>query len=309
MAAIRPLSAELQKIAIEELNEVPERVPQDIAALREWIEKQSHLRARTDDQFLVSFLRGCKYSLEKAKSKIDYFYTIRTMLPHIFVNNTLADPKNLLIARSGGIVALPKTLGVGGPVIGFSRYKIIDDLPITVKDYCRYIAMVTDKTIVGADAYVIGGYMEIVDVDKVGMSAMSKFDPVTGKQFSTYCMKGSAIRIKGIHIINAPKEAYTALNIIRNLFPANIKERYFIHRNMAELYKYVPKQYLPIEYGGSNGSLTDLTNKLVGDLQDFNYYFKENDKYGVDEKLRQGQSKDMNSIFGLEGTFRKLDID
>lgn len=78
---------------------------------------------------------------------------------------------------------------------------------------------------------------------------------------------------------------------------------------MAELYKYVPKQYLPIEYGGSNGSLTDLTKKLVDDLQDFNYYFKENDKYGVDEKLRQGQRMDMNSIFGLEGTFRKLDID
>lgn len=120
---------------------------------------------------------------------------------------------------------MPKTLGVGGPVIGFSRYKIIDDLPITVKDYCRYIAMVTDRTIVGTDAYVIGGYMEIVDVDKVGISAMSKFDPVTAKQFSTYCMKGSAIRIKGIHIIKAPKEAYTALNIIRNLFPPNIKER------------------------------------------------------------------------------------
>lgn len=218
MAAIRPLSVELQKIAIDELNEVPERVPQDIAALREWIEKQTHLRARTDDQFLVSFLRGCKYSLEKTKSKIDYFYTIRSMLPHLFVNNTMADPKNLLIARSGGIVSLPKTLGVGGPVIGFSRYKIIDDLPITVKDYCRYIAMATDKTIVGTDAYIIGGYMEIVDVDKVGMSAMSKFDPVTSKQFSTYCMNGSAIRFKGIHIINAPKEAYTGLNFIRNLF-------------------------------------------------------------------------------------------
>lgn len=100
MAAIRPLSAELQKIAIGELNEVPQRVSEDIAALREWIEKQPHLRARTDDQFLVSFLRGCKYSLEKAKSKIDYFYTIRTMLPDIFANNTMSDAKNLMIVRS-----------------------------------------------------------------------------------------------------------------------------------------------------------------------------------------------------------------
>ncbi|CAD7012611.1 unnamed protein product [Ceratitis capitata] len=231
------------------------------------------------------------------------------MLPDIFANNTMSDAKNLMIVRSAGIVALPNTLGVGGPVIGFSRYKIIDDLPITVKDFCRYTAMVTDKTIVGTDAYVIGGYMEIVDVDKVGMNAMSKFDPITSKQFSTYCIKGSAIRIKGVHVINAPKEAYTALNIIRNLFPASIKERYFIHRKMEDLYKYVPKEYLPIEYGGRNGSLPELAKKHEQDLLDFNYYFKENDKYGVDEHLRQGQKMDMNSIFGLEGTFRKLDID
>lgn len=78
---------------------------------------------------------------------------------------------------------------------------------------------------------------------------------------------------------------------------------------MEDLYRYVPKQYLPIEYGGSNGLLTDITKKLEDELQDFNYYFKENDKYGVDENLRQEQRMDMSSIFGLEGTFRKLDID
>ncbi|XP_017488113.1 PREDICTED: alpha-tocopherol transfer protein-like isoform X1 [Rhagoletis zephyria] len=309
MAAIRPLSAELQKIAIEQLNEVPERVPQDIAALRDWIEKQPHLRARTDDQFLVNFLRGCKYSLEKAKSKIDHFYTIRTMVPHMFANNTMADPNHLLIVRSGCYVALPKPLGVGGPVIGFSRYKIIDDLPITVKDFCRYVAMITDKTIVATDQYVIGGYMEILDVNKVGLSAMSKFDPVSVKQLSTYCIKGCPIRIKGVHVINAPKEGLTAINIVRNIFPAHIKDRFFIHRNMEELYKYVPKEYLPIEYGGQNGSLADMAKQHEKELVAFNSYFEENEKYGIDENLRQGQKVDMSSMFGLEGSFRKLEFD
>ncbi|XP_067633176.1 uncharacterized protein [Eurosta solidaginis] len=307
MAAIRPLSEELQKIAIEQLNEVPERLPCDIAALRDFIVKQPHLRARNDDQFLVSFLRGCKYSLEKAKSKIDNFYTIRTMLPDIFANNTLLDQKNLMILRSGALVALPKTLGVGGPVIGLSRYKIIDELPITMKEFCRYTAMVNDRTIIASDIAVIGGYMEIVDLDKVGMSAVSKFDLIIGKQFSTYYLKGSAIRIKGIHVINAPKEIFPALNIVRNLLPAHLKARYFIHRDFQALYKYVPKHYLPIEYGGMNGSLANLPKQHEKELMDFNYYFIENNKYGVDENLRNGQKRDMNSLFGMEGSFRKLE--
>lgn len=81
---IRPLSANLQRIAIEELNEVPERLGADIETLRTWLKQQPHLRARIDDQFLVAFLRGCKFSLEKAKSKLDKFYTLRTRYPDFY---------------------------------------------------------------------------------------------------------------------------------------------------------------------------------------------------------------------------------
>ena len=84
MSGIRELTEELQKAAIEQLGEVPERIPADLQALRSWIEQQPHLRARTDDQFLLSFLRGSKHSLEKAKSKIDRYYTLRSKFPELF---------------------------------------------------------------------------------------------------------------------------------------------------------------------------------------------------------------------------------
>lgn len=76
MARIQPLDSYLQKIAIDELGEVPSRIEEDLQALKTWIEQQPHLRARIDDQFLIQYLRGCKYSLEKAKEKIDKFYAL-----------------------------------------------------------------------------------------------------------------------------------------------------------------------------------------------------------------------------------------
>lgn len=100
MAKVRPLSADLQKVAIEELNEDPARVESDIEALKTWIEQQPHLKARTDDQFLLAFLRGCKFSLEKAKSKIDKYYMLRSKFPDLFRLN-LEDPKYLEIIRQG----------------------------------------------------------------------------------------------------------------------------------------------------------------------------------------------------------------
>lgn len=95
------MSPELQRIAVEELNEVPERINDDIQALREWVLKQPHLKSRTSDQFLVAFLRGCKYSLEKAKQKIDKFYSLRSTIPEIYNNRSIDDPKVLEIIKTG----------------------------------------------------------------------------------------------------------------------------------------------------------------------------------------------------------------
>lgn len=91
MPEIRSLTNGLAKLAADELNEEPERIASDIEALRNWIEQSPHLKSRTEDQFLIAFLRGCKFSLEKAKHKLDFFYTVRTHAPELIRNR---DPMN-----------------------------------------------------------------------------------------------------------------------------------------------------------------------------------------------------------------------
>lgn len=90
---IRPLHPALQIVAHEELNEDPAKIEDAVDAFREWINKSPHLRARTDDQFLVTFLRATKYSLEKAKKKLDMFYTLRTHIPELMLDRDPYDEK------------------------------------------------------------------------------------------------------------------------------------------------------------------------------------------------------------------------
>ena len=89
---IREINPTLQKIAREELNEDPSQIPQMLEQFREWIRKSPHLRSRMDDQFLLSFLRGSKFSLERAKHKLDMFYTIRQHSPEFFKDR---DPEKI----------------------------------------------------------------------------------------------------------------------------------------------------------------------------------------------------------------------
>lgn len=83
MLDIRPLNSELQKIATDCLNETEEKIIEGIAKLREWIANSPYLKARTDEQFLIAFLRFSRHDLNKAKRQLDAFYTLRTKIPEI----------------------------------------------------------------------------------------------------------------------------------------------------------------------------------------------------------------------------------
>lgn len=98
---IRPLTPELQKVAIEQLKEDPARLEADLQAFKTWIQQQPHLNPRMDDQYLVAFLRGCKYSLERAKSKLDRFYTLRTKYPELFRPSSTTEGKFREIHQTG----------------------------------------------------------------------------------------------------------------------------------------------------------------------------------------------------------------
>jgi len=88
---IRPLSPELLEQAKKKLNEDPKRRAADVQAIRDWLKKQPHIIANPSDQLLISFLRGCKFSLERTKEKLDMYYTMKTIVPEFFKNRDLSN--------------------------------------------------------------------------------------------------------------------------------------------------------------------------------------------------------------------------
>lgn len=53
MNSIRPLSKQLQEKAIKELNEKPNSIEKDIQFIKEWLAKQSHLKAKNGTYYEI----------------------------------------------------------------------------------------------------------------------------------------------------------------------------------------------------------------------------------------------------------------
>ena len=109
MAYLRRCNDALRKKAKYELNENQEKIDGFLNAFKEWIENTPHLNARKDDQFLVTFLRGCKYNLKRAQNMLEMYYTVRIALPEIMLQRDPKSERVLDVLRLGVGLPLPLT--------------------------------------------------------------------------------------------------------------------------------------------------------------------------------------------------------
>ena len=98
MTLVQP-TADMRVTIRQELREPenPQDIERDVALIREWLETQPHLPKDMDDQRLKTFLRGCKFSMEKVKRKLDMYYTMRNAVPEFFANRDITRPELKLV--------------------------------------------------------------------------------------------------------------------------------------------------------------------------------------------------------------------
>ncbi|XP_053684682.1 alpha-tocopherol transfer protein-like [Sabethes cyaneus] len=310
MPNIRPLCSELEKKARDELNEIPERIDEDLAALRAWLAKSPHIKARDDDQFLLTFLRGAKHSLERAKEKLDMYYTVRTALPELLKNRDPFDEKMACLLRSGSCLPLPLTDTPGGPRIVLLRPGVTDPNKFTIYEAFKCNSMIFDIMLKEDDNLGIAGQLALGDMAGMTLSHLGQVNPSLLKKMSLLNQEASPLRMKGAHHLNVPAGFEAIFNVFKGFMNEKNRSRIFVHgSNFEALYQYIPKRLLPEEYGGEAGPIQAIIDEWVKKIENYRDYFKEEDQYGTDERKRPGRPKNAESLFGIEGSFRKLNVD
>ncbi|XP_066978640.1 alpha-tocopherol transfer protein-like isoform X4 [Macrobrachium rosenbergii] len=303
------LSPELIQRAKDELNEDPERRAADIQHIRDWLKKQPHIKARTDDWTILRFLRGCKFSLEKTKQKIDMFYTCKSMCPEWYTNRDPQDKRLRAILEMGLALPVPRLKEDQRQII-IGRPGHRDPNTTGFDDMARAIFLLFDLLLEEDETLIIRGLDLVLDAGELNFQHAAQMSPPKVKMVSVLTQEGYPMRPKGLNYINTPAAFDTVFNIFKSFMKEKMKKRIHIHgSDLESLYKEVPRECLPVEYGGTNGTIEEIKDYWLKRVDARRDWLLEDEKYGVDESKRPGKPKTTVDLFGIEGSFRKLNID
>ncbi|XP_068901094.1 alpha-tocopherol transfer protein-like [Tenebrio molitor] len=283
------------------------RVDEDVAALKSWAKTQPHLPEIPSEKLILTFLKLSKWSTEKAKKKIDAFYTIWCRLPSLLHLETLNPTSQIQMtfADINYIISLPKLTEDlhRVTVIKFTGQseEVNHDLAFIWSLNVIVLRILEDVCV---------GEIRIFDLEFYAFKHFSKVTPSMIKMFVEIYKKVFTLRTEAIHLINCPSTIDSMLKIIRSTSIINPKmmKNVFVHKTLDTLYGHVPKTILPRDYGGYERSLNELNGILKMKMMEHKEYFDRLDTLKVNEDLRP--EKLINDDFlGFYGTFKHLDID
>ncbi|XP_050724980.1 retinol-binding protein pinta-like isoform X2 [Eriocheir sinensis] len=175
------LSPELLQRAKDEINEDPDRREADIEHIRDWLRHQPHINARMDDWTILRFLRGCKFSLERTKEKLDMFYTCKSLCPEWYKNRDPQDKKLRSILELGIMLPLPGHDQLGRKVL-FGRWGIYDPKMVSMDELIKTTSMFIDVMLDEDELSSITGYVMLGDCTGLTVSHAIGFTPSHAKK-------------------------------------------------------------------------------------------------------------------------------
>nr|ATY51959.1 CRAL-TRIO domain-containing protein [Bicyclus anynana] len=306
MMPVRPLPPALAEKARIELGEDPKRLEENIWQMKQWVSKQPHLRARTDDQWLAAFLRGCKHRLEQTKTKMDLYYSLRSTAPYLYSVKHF-DPKFIEIINLGTTLILPKTKNPADPRVILYRIGQYNTKDYTLLDVIAVLGLMEQICFMEDDNLVVSGTINVVDL---GGTRWSHFTQTSIRQLK-YLIQANQdampIRIKSIHFLNTPMFFETFFNISKRFLNEKTKNRLWMHnRNIDALHEHVSKEILPKEYGGSGDSIPEIIAYWKNKVRSYNSFLEEDLKYGTDESKRPDKSAKIEAV---NEPFSRLELD
>ncbi|XP_026740971.1 alpha-tocopherol transfer protein-like [Trichoplusia ni] len=283
----------------------------ELATIKDWLCKQPHLPNDVDDILLRRFLTSCHFSLERAKRLIDHFFTVRASAPDLFCKRDPWSPEIKRVFEITDMLPLPNKTQQNYKVFIYRLNNPDLDL-FNFVDAVKTFFMLADTRLT-EDNDIPTGEIPIFDSANVSLKFISKINLSALRKYMIYTQEAMPIRLKQVHVINAPSYIGKIFAICKPFLKAEVSKLIKFHEpNSDTLYKDIPQEILPTEYGGKAGSIEQIKREWIKKMEAKRDWFLTNDqRWAVDESQRPtgGHDDRMDKVRELPGSFRSLALD
>ncbi|XP_026737019.1 uncharacterized protein LOC113500424 [Trichoplusia ni] len=291
-----------KQLNYEEVN----KLIQDIDHLDNWIRQQTHFRVKDfDREFLERFLIYNKGSIGRAKQKFDKLCTFNNLMPELMQNYDIKNEFGVTL-KVADVCVLPQPVAENYRIL-VTRLTGYDDSNYIHISYFRYLHLLIQYML--RNDYCVG-YELLVDTRKLTLSTMKSINPMATHKGMTLLTAGLGQRIKKIHLMSGSKFFNAVVAIGRQSISAKLFQRIIIHDSLESLYEHIPKEQLPVDFGGLEKSTKELSDQMFREISS-----EENiERVKYLEKASTNESYRMSCKFneeysGMPGSFKTLCVD
>ncbi|XP_067119761.1 alpha-tocopherol transfer protein-like [Centruroides vittatus] len=248
----------------------------ELEEFRKDVLKEKGLKCKTDDIFLLSFLRARKFDRERALTLLKNYCLTRKKYPIVFKN---LKPSALEEFLRMNMLSSVKT--ENDMIITVGSYGRWDATKVEILDVLRAILLILDFELNDHPIQINGHYL-LLDAKDVSWRHIIQYTPRNIQIVILSMLKCIPVRYKGIHVVNVDNMFRFLYQIISPFLPYKLKKRIHLYgSDMKELHKVFDPKYLPAEFGGELPPFD--STEYIQQLKDNEEFFVENEKYWTEE--------------------------
>ncbi|KAF5274943.1 hypothetical protein FQR65_LT04284 [Abscondita terminalis] len=242
-------SSELQAFAKKEIRETPENITNGLEEIKEFLRNDPSLNFSTDDEFLIIFLRPCKYYAKSAYELMKRIAGFKEKNKHI-VGNLMPQDVYEIVSQHDIVNVLKDRDQKGRRVLIQHTGSRWDPSKVPADVVFKMLYLLHEAAVLEPETQ-IRGIVVILDFDGLSTKQVMSLTPAVSMRLLSFIQEAMPLRLKEVHIVKQPFIFNMVWTIFKPFIQEKLKGRLHFHGSkMSSLHKFLKPSHLPKNYGG-----------------------------------------------------------
>lgn len=214
------------------------------------------------DDLLIKFLRILNYDLDKSVELFKEYCSAHKKSPENFCN-----AYDQIDFFKNGIAQFLPSKNRTDDMLYILRNKNWDPTKLPLSHGSRVFTLIHEFINLDPDVQ-INGVTVLLDLEGLGWKFIKSYGPKIAKKDSSMMEKTIPTKVNQLILFNTSKFASMMVTLITQCLSSDYKKIMKpVGKDLEKLHKLIPKEDLPIEYGGENGNLDAMGcfNKILSE--------------------------------------------